>query len=72
MPAFQFHSHLSSNQSVPVPPDIARQLQPNEPVRVVLLTGEDDVDADWQALAAEQFMKGYVPGDAIYDQLSAG
>ena len=73
MPAFQFESHLGANLSVPIPPDIARQLKPNEPVRVVLLTGEDEkADAEWNALAAEQFLKGYAPGDDIYDQLSAG
>ena len=29
-------------------------------------------DQDWTRLAAEQFLRGYAPSDAIYDELSTG
>ena len=48
-----------------------RHLRPDEPVQVVLRTTEDDEDADWQRFAAEQFLKGYAPGDEMYDHLPA-
>lgn len=75
MPAWQFQTHLNPNQTVTIPPEIVAQLRPDETVQVVLTTttgDEVDEDEDWQRFAAEQFLKGYAPGDDIYDQLPAG
>jgi hypothetical protein len=70
MPTWQFDSYLNSDGSVIIPQDVAAQLQPKEPVRVILSTDEET--ADWQKLSAEQFLAGYGSGDEIYDQLPSG
>jgi hypothetical protein len=73
MPAWQFQTHLNANQAVTIPPEIVAQLRPDETVQVVLKTAKgDDEDEDWQRFAAGQFLKGYAPGDDIYDQFPAG
>ena len=74
MPAWQFQTHLNSNQTVTIPPEIVAQLRPDETVQVVVMlkTNDGDEEAEWNRFAAEQFLKGYAPGDDIYDQLPAG
>jgi hypothetical protein len=72
MPVWQFQGHLNPNNTVNIPPEVAGQLQPSEPVRVVLVPGNADDDAEWKHLAAEQFLRGYAPSDDIFDQLPSG
>ena len=72
MAVWEFQSHLNSNNTIAIPQDVASQLQPSEPVRVVLVTGEKTDDGEWNRMTAEQFLKGYAPGDDVYDQLSPG
>ena len=72
MPTWQFDSHLNPDHTLSVPPEVAAQLQPEETIHVVFVSGESTEEADWQRLATEQFLQGYAPGDDIYDQLSAG
>jgi hypothetical protein len=71
MATWHFDAQLT-NHTVPVPPEVAAQLRPDETVHVVLLAGVDAEEADWQRLAFEQFLNGYAPGDDIYDELPAG
>jgi len=48
---------------------VAETLPQSKKVRVILLIPSNDgEDADWSRLTAEQFLKGYAPGDAIYDK----
>lgn len=72
MATWQFESHLNPNQTLSVPPDVATHLRPDETVQVVIVSTDTDEEADWRRLAAEEFLKGYAPGDDIYDQLSDG
>jgi len=72
MGAWQFDTNLNPDHTLRVPPDVAAQLDPNVPVHVVLISGDADEEANWQRLAAEQFLQGYGPGDEIYDRLPAG
>ena len=72
MATWQFQSHLTPNQTLSVPPDVATHLRPDETVQVVIVSADSDEDADWQRLATEQFLQGYAPGDDIYDQLPDG
>ncbi len=69
MQAVEFMSEVTESGEVPVPRQVAIKLPHAKKVRVILLfsSGETD-DADWSHLAAEQFLKGYAPGDAIYDK----
>jgi hypothetical protein len=72
MPTWQFDSHLNPNQTVSIPPEVASQLAPDSPIRIVLMTGAGDEEADWRRLAAQEFLQGYSEGDAIYDELPEG
>jgi hypothetical protein len=72
MPTWQFDSHLNPNRTLAIPPEVASQLSPESPVHIVLTTGIGNDSADWQRLAAEQFLQGYGPGDEIYDNLPEG
>lgn len=72
MPTWQFDSHLNPNQTLSIPPEVANELRENSQIHVVLMTNADDENADWQRLAAEQFLEGYDSGDEIYDNLPEG
>ncbi|QEG34633.1 hypothetical protein [Bythopirellula goksoeyrii] len=72
MPTWQFDTQFQSDGSLVVPPDVAAQLHPEDALRVVISTENDEEDAQWQRLVTEQFLKGYGPGDDIYDELSSG
>ncbi len=40
-------------------------------LRVLVLIPENDVDQEWEQLAAMEFGQGYADDDAIYHQLSS-
>jgi hypothetical protein len=69
MKAFEFSAQVTSQETLQIPPEVASQLREGQPVRVLLLVGEAEEDADWARLTAEQFLRGYDDGDAIYDNL---
>jgi hypothetical protein len=71
MTTWQFESLVSPDQTLRIPQEVAQQLPPEATVRVLLMIddSEENEDAEWQRFAAEQFLKGYAPGDAIYDEL---
>jgi hypothetical protein len=71
MPSWQFQTHINPNLTVSIPPEVASQLLPDSEVQIVLTTPSGD-DAAWERLTMEQFLEGYAPGDAIYDQLQEG
>ena len=74
MKTLEFEAPLNADGTLPVPAEIAAQVDPQRPVRVILVqrdpTGSDE-DAEWAHHAAEQFLAGYDDGDAIYDDLPA-
>jgi len=73
MKVLQFQSQVTTDFTVVLPAEIASKLQPDERVRVVLISGDSDEDDDaWKQLGAEQFLNGYAESDGIYDSLSAG
>lgn len=69
--ALEFQSHINADSTLSVPPEVARQVAAERPIRVVLLIGEDTDAPDWERLAAEEFLQGYAESDAIYDDLPA-
>jgi hypothetical protein len=71
MKAFEFQTSLCSPNTLPIPSEVASQLQAEQTVRVLLLVSEGDEDADWARLTSEQFLEGYHPDDSAYDQLQA-
>jgi hypothetical protein len=70
MKAFEFQSRVSADGTVSVPANLRNQVEPDQPVRVLLLVAESDSDTDWARLTADQFLQGYDASDAIYDSLS--
>jgi hypothetical protein len=72
MKAFEFEGNVQPQGRLSIPPEVAAQLPPNQPVRVLLLVPELGEDAEWARLTIEQFLKGYDDSDAIYDELSGG
>jgi hypothetical protein len=71
MATWQFQTQVNADRTVNLPPDVAAHLGANEPVHVVLITGDPE-ESDWRRLTAEQFLAGYGPGDEIYDRLPTG
>lgn len=70
MKAIEFHSHLSSDQTLTIPASVRDALPIGQTVRVLILVPEGEPDREWEALAAEEFGRGYADADAIYDQFS--
>jgi hypothetical protein len=68
----EFRASLNPDHTLTVPTELAAQLRPEQPVRVILLVPEVGEDQEWARLTAEQFVRGYADGDAIYDELPAG
>lgn len=58
MPTFEFQAPLDANGSLTVPPQLAEQLEPGKPIRVILVVEDPDEDADWARLTYEQFVRG--------------
>jgi hypothetical protein len=69
MRAVEFTSEISEQGELRVPQKVARKLPHSKKVRVIVLYSSDETDdAAWSSLTAEQFLAGYAPGDAIYDE----
>ncbi len=71
MRTLEFLSHLNPDQTLTVPSAVADEIRGEQSLRVVLVVPDTDDDRSWAELTAEQFLRGYSEGDAIYDQLSA-
>jgi hypothetical protein len=72
MRTLEFRASLNPDHTLTVPTELAAQLRPEQSVRVILLVPEVGEDQEWARLTAEQFVRGYADGDAIYDELPAG
>ncbi|MBI1929494.1 hypothetical protein HYR99_35270 [Candidatus Poribacteria bacterium] len=72
MKILEFQVHINPDHTVKVPPEIAAQIQQEQPIQVLFLIPESTEDQDWAHLTAEQFLKGYAESDAIYDELPTG
>jgi hypothetical protein len=71
MKAIEFQSQLSPDHTLIVPASVAERIPTGQPLRVLVLIAENDLDQEWEQLAAMEFGQGYGEGDAIYDQLSS-
>jgi hypothetical protein len=70
MKTLEFEARISADRTLTVPPELAAQIQEEQPVRVILLVPDSAEDREWARLTAEQFLDGYAAGDAIYDDRS--
>jgi hypothetical protein len=67
MKALEFQTKLSPDHNLRVPEDVALQIPGGEMVQVVVLVPDNADAGDWQRLTQEEFLRGYVEGDGIYD-----
>jgi hypothetical protein len=70
MKAIEFQSQLSASQTLSVPAAVANTIPVGQPLRVLVLIAENDLDQEWEQLAALDFGQGYADSDVIYDNLS--
>ena len=72
MKTLEFDARISRDSTLKVPASFSSQIEADQPVHVVLVVPASREDQDWSQLAAEQFLKGYADGDAIYDDVPSG
>ena len=72
MKALEFQTRMNPDHTLTVPPEVVAHLQPDQAIRVLVLIPDSNDDEEWAQLAAEQFLQGYAPSDAVYDELPAG
>jgi hypothetical protein len=64
-----FRGELTALGQIAVPPEIASQVPPGEPVQVVLQWGMSEDETAWRAAGRRQFEAAYSADDSIYEQL---
>jgi hypothetical protein len=69
MKTADFRSELTPNGQIAVPPEIASQVPPGEPIQVVLQWGISDDDTAWRAAGRRQFESAYAADDSVFEQL---
>jgi hypothetical protein len=69
MKAVEFTTELSGSKTLQIPSEAAAQLPKRGKARVIVLTAEEDEEAQWRLGAYEQFLREDPPQDAIYDSL---
>jgi hypothetical protein len=72
MKAYEFAGEVMADAQLKLPESALAQLVGQHVTKVIVLvqdSPEEDEDAEWNAMAAEQFLAGYSEADAIYDTL---
>ena len=69
MKAVEFTTELKGESLLKIPSEIAARLPKSGKARVIVLTSEDEEDAEWQVGAYEQFLREDPPEDSVYDSL---
>ena len=64
-----FRGELAENGQIAVPPEIASQVPPGEPIQVVLQWGVSEDDTAWHAAGRRRFEAAYAPDDSVYELL---
>ena len=67
MHTVEFTIELKGERVVPIPEEVAAELPKTGVARVIILTGDQAEDAQWQRSAYQQFLRDDAPEDAIYD-----
>ena len=67
MKTADFRGELTPDGQIAVPPEIASQVPPGEPVQVVLQWNICADDVAWRALGRRQFENAYAADDSVYD-----
>lgn len=73
MKAYEFAAKVTTEGKIELPNAVLQQLPNNQQIKVIILvnepTEEEQEEAAWHRLAAEQLLKGYSEDDAIYDTI---
>ena len=77
MKAYEFPAKVTDEGKIEFPDRLLKHLAANQEVRVIVLVkgstdteeDEEEENAAWQILAAEQLLAGYSEEDAIYDNI---
>ena len=69
MKAVEFESTISPGGQIALPPEIATEIPPGEPLRVVVMWEPSNLDLAWRTAGRQRFEAAYSPEDAVYDQL---
>jgi hypothetical protein len=73
MKAYEFPANVTTEGKIELPNTVLQQLVNKQQVKVIILvnepTEEEQEEAAWHRLAAEQLFKGYSEDDAIYDTI---
>ena len=67
MQAVEFTAGLGEQRVVTIPQDVAARLPKAGNTRVIILTGDDSEEDDWQNGAYRQFVRDDAPEDSVYD-----
>ena len=71
MKAYEFAGEVMADGQLKLPESASAQLAGHHAVKVIVLVQDtlDEEEAEWRAMAAEQFLAGYSEADAVYDTL---
>ncbi len=69
MKTVDFTGELAPNGQIAVPPAIASQVPPGEPIQVVLQWGASDDDTAWREAGRRRFEAAYAADDSVYELL---
>lgn len=67
MKAYEYLAEVLPDGHLSMPENLKKILKPDSRVRVVLML--EDEEAQWNQMAASQFLKGHADKDAAYDNL---
>jgi hypothetical protein len=67
MKTVDFTGELAPNGQIAVPPAIASQVPPGEPIQVVLQWGTSEEDDVWRAAGRRRFEAAYAADDSVYE-----
>jgi hypothetical protein len=70
MQQFEFQAYVNDDATVKIPPEVAAQIERDQPARFIVLVPDRAEREQWAELTAEQFLRGYAESDALYDDLS--
>jgi hypothetical protein len=71
MRAIEFQGRLTGQGSISIPGDIAHELPPDSPVRVILLWDNSE-DSAWKSLSSDRLGNAYAAGEDVYESLLNG
>ena len=70
MKAYEFAGEVMADGQLKLPESALAQLAGHHAVKVIVLVQDTlEEEAEWRAMAAEQFLAGYSEADAVYDTL---